>query len=112
MAITKNFSMKSFLNQIVPISRFNRGEANKIFEELKKTGVKAVFKNNVRVGVLVEPGQYDEMVELLEDFALSHEAERREKNARVTGYLSEAQVLTQHRIAEAELDEAEEPGIE
>lgn len=111
MAIMKNLSMKSMLNQIVPISRFNRGEANKIFAELKKTGVKAVLKNNVRVGVLVEPGQYDEMVELLEDYALFLEAEQRVKNAAKTGYISEQQVMERRRISEAELDQAEDPEI-
>jgi hypothetical protein len=104
MAIAKNLSMKAIMEQIVPITRFNRGEANKIFDELKDTGVKAVLKNNVRVGVIVEPRQYDEMVELLEDYALFFEAERRMKKAGSAGSLSEKQVMEELGINEADLD--------
>ena len=103
MAIAKNLSMKAIMGQIVPITRFNRGEANKIFDELKDTGVKAVLKNNVRVGVIVEPQQYDEMVELLEDYALFFEAERRMQKAASAGFLSEKQVMQDLGISEADL---------
>jgi antitoxin StbD len=105
MAIAKNLSMKVLMEQIVPITRFNRGEANKIFDELKDTGVKAVLKNNVRVGVIVEPQQYDEMVELLEDYALFFEAERRMQKAGASGFLSEKQVMEDLGISETELDD-------
>jgi antitoxin StbD len=107
MALVKNLSMKEVMDRIVPITRFNRGEANKIFDELKETGVKSVLKNNIRVGVIVEPRQYDEMVELLEDYALYFEAERRMKKAEGTGFLSEKQVMDALNITESELGEAD-----
>jgi antitoxin StbD len=102
-----NLSMKKVMDLIVPISRFNRGEANKIFDEVSKTGVKVVLKNNVRVGVLVEPEQYDEMVEMLEDYALFFEAERRMKNVEQDGFISEKQVMEDLEISESDLDDAD-----
>lgn len=107
MISVKNLSMKNMMNRIVPISRFNRGEANKIFDELKQTGIKAVLKNNVRVGVIVAPEQYDEMVELLEDYALFFEAERRLKRAETVGFLSEKQVMDGLGIDETDLDDVD-----
>lgn len=104
--------MKEMMNLIVPITRFNRGEANKIFDEVKETGVKAVIKNNVRVGVIMEPKQYDEMVELLEDYALFFEAEQRTKKAEKEGFLSEQQVMDQLHIREEDLDDIEDAEIE
>ena len=50
------------LNMIVPISRFNKGEANKIFEEVKKDGVKIVLKNNQPIGVIMTPEMYESLI--------------------------------------------------
>ncbi|MEN6435756.1 MAG: type II toxin-antitoxin system Phd/YefM family antitoxin [Anaerolineaceae bacterium] len=98
-----NLSMKRVINSIIPITRFNRGEANKIFEEVKKTGVKIVLKNNLPVGVIVEPKQYDEMIELLEEYSLLVEAEKRMKNVDSRGFLSEKQVMDNLGISESDL---------
>jgi antitoxin StbD len=106
MTYSKAFSTKEMVNHIVPITRFNRGEANKIFEELKETGVKTVFKNNLPVGVLIEPEQYDEMLELLEDYALNFEAERRSQNSSME-LLSESQVMEKLNITESDLGEGD-----
>lgn len=77
----QNTSIRKMMDAIVPISRFNRGEANKIFDEVNARGVKVVLKNNAAACVLVNPERYDEMVEALEDYALYFEAERRVKAA-------------------------------
>ncbi len=74
-------SVRDVLNTIVPITRFNRGEANKIFDEVSARGVKVVLKNNDPVCVLVEPQRYDDMIEALEDYALYFEALRRDESA-------------------------------
>lgn len=110
--VAKNLSMKNVMSQIVPITRFNRGEANKIFDELKDTGVKAVLKNNVRVGVLVEPEQYDDMVELLEDYAMFFEAERRMQKAETEGFFSQKEVMEHLHISQTDLDDNEDVEIE
>jgi len=76
----RNISIKEVMDTIVPITRFNRGEASKIFDEVDRVGVKVVLKNNAAACVLVQPERYDEMVEALEDYALFFEAERRMKS--------------------------------
>lgn len=112
MSNLDHLSMKNVMNRIIPISRFNRGEANKIFEEVKETGVKAVIKNNVRVGVIVEPEQYDEMIELLEDYALFFEAEERMKKVETEGFLTEKEVMEHLGISDYDIENAEDPEIE
>ena len=58
------------LDSIIPISRFNKGEANKIFSEVKKNGVRIVVKNNVPECVLISPKDYQQMMEAYEDTVL------------------------------------------
>ena len=65
------------LDSIIPISRFNKGEANKIFSEVKKNGVRIVVKNNVPECVLISPKDYQQMIEEYEDTVLLSEAEKR-----------------------------------
>ena len=39
-------SIRSAIENTIPISQFNRGLAGKIFEEVKRHGAKVVMKNN------------------------------------------------------------------
>ena len=43
--INKKYSI-NLLNSIVPISQFNKGQAGKIFNDVKENGAKIVIKNN------------------------------------------------------------------
>lgn len=110
--MNQNPSIKNIINSIVPITRFNRGEAGKIFEEVSESGVKVVLKNNVPACVLVEPERYEEMVESLEDFALYFEAEKRMKNAESRGFISQAQAFDQLGIRESDLEDGMDVDIE
>ena len=56
----------NLLDTFVPISRFNRGEANKIFDEVKETGYKVVVKNNIPICVLLSPERYREIEGIIE----------------------------------------------
>lgn len=102
-----NPSVKNIMGSIIPITRFNRGEANKIFEEVSETGIKIVLKNNVPVAVLVAPKQYDAMIEMLEDYALLVEAENRMKKAEAKGLVSYDQVKNDLGINDADLDDVD-----
>ena len=42
--IWNNVLHGNILNDLVPISRFNKGEANKIFDEVRLSGFKIVVK--------------------------------------------------------------------
>jgi prevent-host-death family protein len=100
-------SVRSIIDAIVPITRFNRGEASKIFDEVSETGTKIVLKNNVPVGVVISPEQYEAMVETLEDYALFIEAEERMKNSDTGGVISSEQVMKSLGIQESDLEDVE-----
>ena len=51
----------NILNAIIPISRFNKGEANKIFAEVKKDGTRIVVKNNIPECILMSPKEWKNM---------------------------------------------------
>lgn len=52
------------LNSIVPITRFNKGEAGKIIEEVKQDGVRIIVKNNVPECVLITVDEYNRLTEI------------------------------------------------
>ena len=75
----------SVLNMTIPITRFNKGEANKVFDEVRQSGFKVVLKNNAPACVLLSPAKYKEMIDELEDsrlYALA--AERLENDNGIT----------------------------
>jgi len=100
-------SIKSIMDAIVPITRFNRGEASKIFDEVNENGFKVVLKNNIPACVLVQPDRYEAMVEALEDYALYFEAEKRMKNAENEGFIPSERVYADLGINESDLDNIE-----
>ena len=70
----------NIIDALVPISRFNKGEANKIFDEVREMGCKIVVKNNAPACVLLTPEKYQEMLDAIEDQYLLALAEERIKN--------------------------------
>lgn len=69
------------MDKVVPISRFNKGEATKIFAEVKELGTKYVFKNNLPECVLLSPEMYDKLMENIIDMELYIEALERVNRA-------------------------------
>ncbi|MDY6827558.1 MAG: hypothetical protein SVV67_10405 [Bacillota bacterium] len=61
--MSENLMSNDYTRFAVPISRFEKGETEKIFEELKKTGIKAVVKNGLPCGIILS-------LEALKDFSL------------------------------------------
>ena len=51
-------SIRSAIENTIPISLFNRGLAGKIFDEVKRYGAKVVMKNNTPECVLLSPDEY------------------------------------------------------
>ena len=103
----RQVSVKNVMNSIIPITRFNRGEANRIFDEVAETGVKVVLKNNAPACVLVNPERYETMVDALEDYALFFEAEKRVESAEKNGYLTERHVMEKFGVKDSDLDNVE-----
>ena len=103
----QNISIKSVVDAIIPITRFNRGEASRIFDEVSENGVKIVLKNNVPACVLVKPEHYDAMIEALEDYALFFEAERRMVGDTGSALISSEKLQADLGISDAEITGAE-----
>lgn len=55
------------LKNMIPFSEFNRGQAGKIFDEVKNNGAKIVVKNNKPECVLVSVNDYIKMVDEIND---------------------------------------------
>ncbi|MBQ7012006.1 MAG: type II toxin-antitoxin system Phd/YefM family antitoxin [Clostridia bacterium] len=98
-----NMSLIGMMNSIVPITRFNKGEANKIFEEVENSGMKIVMKNNRPACVLLSPMQYDNLLEMLSDSIMYAEAEKRMAANDDSETISHKALLEELGITEADL---------
>ena len=92
----------NILDTIIPISRFNKGEANKIFSEVKSKGTRIVVKNNVPECVLMSPEEYQTIMDEYEDAVLFAEAIKRDKEK--VKPISQKKLLEKYGISEEELD--------
>lgn len=99
-----NISISNVVNSLVPISRFNKGEASKIFEEVKETGFKIVLKNNSPACVLLTPEAYEELLETLENYRLFIEAEKRMEKAKTEDFIPVDEVMQELGIKESDLE--------
>ena len=95
----------NILNSIIPISRFNKGEANKIFSDVKKFGTRIVVKNNVPECVLMSPKDYQEMMEEYENALLFAEAQKRLSNN--TSPISQSDLMKELELTEEDLNDVD-----
>lgn len=105
-------STASILKSMVPVSRFNRGEAGKIFDELSHVKTKIVMKNNVPIAVLLSPEEYTRLIDETEDSLLLAEAAMRLTNCDESNFISEADFIKSIGLTEADLNNCEEVEIE
>lgn len=96
----------SVLKSLVPISRFNKGEANRVFDEVRETGIKVVLKNNSPTCVLLSPEVYEDMLETIEDYRLLLVADERMKAAKVEDFVSVEAVMRELGITKADVEAA------
>lgn len=71
-----------FICSIIPITRFNKGEAGKIIDEVKQNGARIIVKNNVPECVMISIQEYSELYEAAHRTATlntSKEAEEKRK---------------------------------
>lgn len=99
-----NISVMGMMKTMIPITRFNKGEANKIFDEVQRAGTKIVMKNNTPACVLISPEQYESLMEMLSDYILLSEAEDRMANNNPNDNLSHEAVMNELGISQDELD--------
>ena len=96
-------SSAGLLKSMFPITRFNRGEAGKIFEEVRESGFGVVVKNNMPVCVLLSPERYQSLIELVSDSLLLEEAERRMASYSESENVSHEEMLKKLGISENDL---------
>jgi len=101
----------NILDSLIPISRFNKGEANKIFDEVRLSGFKVVVKNNAPACVLITPEMYQEMIDMIDDQYLLALADERERNSTGVTYSFE-EVLAERGLTIADIDAMEDVEIE
>ena len=99
------------LDALIPISRFDKGEADEIFDEVRESGWKIVVKNNVPACVMLTPERYKEMMELIEDEYLLALVEERERNGSGVTYSFE-EVLAKDGLTLADVEAMEDVEIE
>ena len=98
-----DMSVVGMMNAMIPITRFNKGEANKIFDEVEHAGTKIVVKNNKPACVLLSPSQYENLMEMLSDYMLYTEAELRMENNVPKENISHEDMLKELGITRDEL---------
>lgn len=59
-----------FLQSLVPISQFNKGQAAKIFDRLLFRKRTDCFKNNQPSAIILSPEEYTRLTEIEEDYFL------------------------------------------
>jgi PHD/YefM family antitoxin component YafN of YafNO toxin-antitoxin module len=101
----KSLNTLNILDSIVPISRFNKGEANRIFSEVKKLGTKIVVKNNVPECILMSPQSYKQMMDEYENAVLTAEAEKR--FSQKVEYIAQEDVMKRFGLSEEDLSDVE-----
>ena len=100
-------SVRSAIENTVSISQFNRGQAGKIFEDVKQSGAKVVMKNNVPECVLMSPESYIALLDALEDAQLQVLAMERLANYDPEKLISQEEINRKYGITQEELDAME-----
>ncbi len=80
LTMMSQMSVMEMMKAMVPITRFNKGEASRIFDEVEASGTKIVMKNNKPACILMSPEQYESLMEMLSDYILLDEAKKRTQN--------------------------------
>lgn len=93
--------MTNVLSAIISITRFDKGEADKIFSEVKKSGTQVVIKNDVPECILMSPQNYQKIMEELENALLFAEAERRLSEN--ISPISHSDIMKKYGVSESEL---------
>ena len=101
-----------FLQSLVPISQFNKGQAAKIFDRLHSEKELIVLKNNQPSAVILSLEEYTRLTEIEEDYFLLLEANRRIEENGDKKTVSLDSVMDHLGISKEELLDAEDVVIE
>lgn len=105
-------NMSNAIKNTVSISLFNKGQAGKIFEDVKKTGTKVVMKNNNPECVLLAIEEYLEFMEEVENARLLAKALERLEESKLEDAISQEEILKQFNISQDDLKDFDKVEIE
>lgn len=101
-----------FMNRLVPITQFNKGQASRIFDRVRNERQIIVLKNNAPTAVIISPEEYERLSEMEENYLLLLEATERIESAKGKPTISMAESMAEFGITQEDLDAAPEPVIE
>lgn len=105
----------NILQNLIPITQFNKGQASKIFDRLSRLSTEKkliVLKNGEPSAVILSPREYERLIEIEEDYILLAEANKRIDESRDEGMVSFDTIMADLNISENELLDVEEVDIE
>ncbi len=102
----------SFLQSLIPISQFNKGQAAKIFDRLHFEKELIVLKNNQPSAIILSPEEYARLTEIEEDYFHLLEANKRIEENGAKAALSFEAVMKDLAVSEEEIADAEDVNIE
>lgn len=100
--------LSNVIERTVPVSMFNNGMAEKVFDDVKRNGTKVVMKNNSSECVLMSPEEYMRLNDEYNDFKLLALAHKRMENFDPSKLLTEEEVFQSLGITQEELDKQQE----
>ena len=100
------------IQNAVSITLFNKGQAGKIFDDVKKCGARVVLKNNTPECVLISPEEYVALIDEVNDARLLLEASRRMKGYDSKRLVSQSDIDKKYDITEKDLEGYEQVDIE
>ena len=101
-----------FLQSLIPISQFNKGQAAKIFDRLRSERELIVLKNNQPSAIILSPEEYKRLTEIEEEYFLLLEANKRMEENGDKKTISFDSVMSNLGISEDELLDTEDVDIE
>ena len=100
------------LNSFIPVTRFNKGEAGKILDEVAYSGAKVIVKNNYPAAIMLSPESYESLLEKIEDAEDYALAVLRESSGDNKKTFSQEEVMKEFGITDKDLENAEEAELE
>lgn len=95
------------IQNTIPISLFNRGQAGKIFDEVRRCGAKVVMKNNAAECVLLSPEEYVSLMDEVNDARLLAVASERMTHFNPDTLVSQDEVDREFGFTAEDLDDIE-----
>lgn len=105
-------TVRSAIENTVSISQFNRGQAGKIFDDVKQTGAKVVMKNNMPECVLLSPQDYVQLLDAIEDAQLQLLAMERLANYNPEKLISQEEIDREFGFDAIDLNDLEDVEFE